>query len=42
MMHIHGHALAKKPSPMGHEIDNFGRPFLGRQYIFNLSDHAPE
>ena len=29
------------PCPMGHKIDNFGRPFLGHRYyilgLFNLS-----
>ena len=31
--------LLKNPYPGGHEIYNFGRPFLGHHYyIFNLSD----
>ena len=29
----------KKPCPIGHEIYNFGRPFLGHDYyIISLSD----
>ena len=29
----------KNPCPRGHEIYNFGRPFLGHHYcIFGLSD----
>ena len=32
----------KNPSPGGHEIYNFGTPFLGHHYyILNLSDHCP-
>ena len=35
---FYGHALAKNPCPKGHEIYNFGRPFLGHHnYILNLS-----
>ena len=35
---LYGHALAKNPCPKGHEIYNFGRPFLGHHnYILNLS-----
>ena len=31
--------LRKNPCPGGHEIYNFGRPFLGHHYyILNLSD----
>ena len=30
--------LANNPCPRGHEIDNFGRPFLGHHnYILTLS-----
>ena len=31
----------KNPCPRGHEIYNFGRPFLGHHYyIFGLSDQC--
>ena len=29
---LYGHALAQEPLPGGHEINNFGRPFLGHHY----------
>ena len=36
---LYGHTLAKNPCPGGHEIYNFGRPFLGQHYyIHSLSD----
>ena len=36
---LYGHALAQEPLPRGHEINNFGRPFLGHHYyILGLSD----
>ena len=36
---IYGHALTSEPLPRGHEIYNFGRPFLGHHYyIISLSD----
>ena len=34
----YGHALAKNLCPWGHEIYNFGRPYLGHNcYILSLS-----
>ena len=30
--------LHKNPCPRGHQIYNFGRPFLGHYYILGLSD----
>ena len=36
---LYGHALAQEPCPGGHEIYNFGRPFLcHHNYILSLSD----
>ena len=36
---LYGHALAQEPLPRGHEIYNFGRPFLCHyNYILSLSD----
>ena len=36
---LYGHALAQEPLPWGHEIYNFGRPFLcHHRYILALSD----
>ena len=36
---LYGHSLAQEPLPRGHEIYNFGRPFLGHHYyILGLSD----
>ena len=29
----YSHALAQEPCPRGHEIYNFGRPFLGHHYF---------
>ena len=45
-MHFHymihyGHNLALEPLPQGHEIYNFGRPFLGYYYyILGLCDQC--
>ena len=47
MIHIHfhnlyGHTLAQEPLLRGHEIYNFGRPFLAHHYyILVLSDLCP-
>ena len=30
--HLYGHAQHKKLCPVGHEINNFGRPLLGHNY----------
>ena len=36
---LYDNALAQDPYPAGHEIYNFGRPFLGHHYyILGLSD----
>ena len=36
---LYGHALAQEPLPGGHEIYNFGRPFLGHHYYkLSMSD----
>ena len=36
---LHGHTLAQEPQPRGHEIYNFGRPFVGHYcYILSLSN----
>ena len=36
---LYRHALAQELCPGGHEIYNFGRPFLGHHYyILSLSD----
>ena len=43
IMHFHYLDVQhKNPCPEGHEINNFGRPFLGHhQFIFSLSDLFP-
>ena len=45
IMHFHymtyGHALAKEPCTLGHEIYNFGGPFCGHHYyILGLSEQC--
>ena len=36
---LYGHALAMNPCPRGHEIYNFGRPYLGHHtYILPKQD----
>ena len=39
-MHFHYKAMPqqKNPVPGGHEIKNFGRPFLGHHYTLSLAD----
>ena len=37
---LHGHALAQEPCPGGHEINIFGRPFIGN-YYYTLSLYEP-
>ena len=39
---IYGHAQAKQLHPSGHDIHNFGRPFLSHHYfILSLSEPYP-
>ena len=38
LYNLNGNAPAQEPLPQGHEIYNFGRPFLGyHNYILTLS-----
>ena len=39
---LYGHTYHRKPWPGGHEILNFGKPFLGHNYFtFSISDLWP-
>ena len=39
---LYGHTLAQEPLHRGHEIYNFGRPFLGQHYYtLSLSEPCP-
>ena len=40
---LYGHVIAKEPLSWGHEIYNFGRPFVGHHYYtLKLSDPCPK
>ena len=40
--YIYGHALVQEPCPRGHEIYNFGNPFLVHHYYILLFDQCLE